>query len=74
MDTRATVDRLEFSDCDAGGSAMIHVYLDAYYQGKLWRVQGAWHGDFRTMRFADVPSRDEAIEVVRMWFNVMRHR
>jgi hypothetical protein len=59
-------DRLKVSRV-AGLPDTIHAYLDCYYVARLskldaWTIDGA---GFRTSR--DIPTEDEAREVVRMW-------
>jgi hypothetical protein len=67
MDAASAIDRLEFSDCARHHDGKVHIYLDKFYRGQVWHTGRGWNVDCFGIRADDLPSRDEAIEVVRMW-------
>jgi len=66
MDASA-VDRIEFSDVTGGHCLTMHVVLDTLYCGMVWHTGRGWNVDCFGMSARDIASRDEAMEVVRMW-------
>jgi hypothetical protein len=63
----SAVDRLEFSDVTSGHCLTMHMALDKFYHEMVWHTGRGWNVDCFGMSARDVPTRDEAMEVVRMW-------
>jgi hypothetical protein len=45
----------------------MHVALDKFYRGMVWHTGRGWNVDCFGMSARDIPSRDQAMELVRMW-------
>jgi hypothetical protein len=52
----------------------MHVSLDKFYRGMVWHRGRGWNVNCFGMLARDIPSGDEAMEVVRMWSLIVRHQ